>query len=382
MSQFVWFKVLFGNKLYEWSEKHYLTFPTTPNSQQAKQAAAKYASARVMLFGAGVTLDRIELGDDLEPQNTTYVTNPQAFTPGFAAPGGPIQPPPGPPGVSKPPTLILPPFQPPGVNKPLGGGDLIPGINVPAPAQQPRVIPPLIGGPTSSPVDGSFISFAAPPGGAAFNPELGPEAEDVGPVNPIADFPYSTLLIRKEAAVGPIVYHAPLYLSGNPDFVQIPTSDRPQDPVWWFSWGSLRITLGLQASNYGMKVLLRSGPQNQLANVLGVTVDLNNHWVFIIDQLAPPIGSQVQISGVKGNIPSQVNGHRYVSSVTGAQDFGVAVPPVPPGWFWKGGGQVLLRQYQVVPYTRWFIRSFTHRKRGDSQAGIRGRKHAPRSLST
>ncbi len=210
-----------------------------------------------------------------------------------------------------------------------------------------------------------------------------------GPEGSFADFPYADLMARKEAADGAsgVVYHSQYYVACNPDQIQRSAQFPPQDGgAWSDAWVQKFTPLFAPTagtSPYGMKVLLRSGDQSPIFNVVNITVNGSNQFVVTLDN-APnfALGAQVTIRGVKGSIASTVNGARVTGAVSVGSTFLVGSGvTAPAGWVYRYGGTVQLRTYGVINYTNLLFDKYTHRKRGNSLFGVRGRKSSHRVSS-
>lgn len=224
-----------------------------------------------------------------------------------------------------------------------------------------------------------------PAAGSCYNPAFN-NAYQAGEGN-ITDFSYSDLMCRKEAAVGGgIVYHSTYYVQGNPDVVQRTNVFPIADAVWLPAFTQFVRTCfggpGNAQTNYGMKVLDRSNASPTL-KVTGVTLNAGNQFVVAYNgDLGLQAGNSVKITGVKGNISSQINGVRFAGQPLAAGSFTVTGLTAPAGWTYKTGGTVAKRLYTVVAYTNLLQSRQTHRKRGASGFGVRGRRFAHRSTST
>lgn len=233
---------------------------------------------------------------------------------------------------------------------------------------------------------------AQPAAGLCYNPAFNPVggvSPFPGPEGNVADFAYADLLCRKEANVpgDGNVYHSGYYIACNPDAAQEQDIFPPNNAIWRPAFDALRTFAyappGGAPNNYGMKVLDRSAVDSPSYNVVGVSVNANSQFVYVINGTpAWAAGTQVTIKGIKGLTPSQVNGIRFITTFTPPSTFVVNFPLAPAGWVYKGGGTVQQRTFSVIPYSNLIMDKWTHHKRGDSLFGVRGRRFAHRSTST
>ncbi len=413
MSLFCHFTLVLGLEPYTWSERHYFTQNLAVTDDNANKWALDYVRYRAALLGIDVAALYCELGDDMFPQSTKWAdagpilinTSPQVpqppsggglnlpFFPGFPNrfPGFPSTP-------SVPNLNFQGTIKPP-QNKPvhiqgaedisgaavaarviagLGSGGTDPTTPVPTPTLDSLAAADAVTAGANQVLGTSDKNFAPPPDGQAYNPAFNGLAN----VPSTPDFPYANVLVRKEAAVNDVVYQASTYLAGNPDYVQRPNITVPVDPDWLAAW-KLFVQFLTQSGRYGMKVKFRGGAQSPIEAVENITVDAGNHFVLHTIQAVPwPAGAQIQVSKVKGTIPSQISGERFILARPDANTIVLAQPLAPPGWQVLFGGYVQLTSFTVVPYSNLLLRKFTHRKRGVTQAGVRGRKRTKRSTST
>ncbi len=374
---------------YAFRESHYL--PNAANTQDltGQNLALRCARARVNLLGLGVVLAYVEMEDEDKPGSTVLLA-PQIIQMGAPAPGGlgagnvQVK---GfyqerPDVMTDPKDFALPPTisETVAITQNAGQQAVIGAQASAVPPNdtmgQPKVYPPRGG--IGGGMQGGSGGQMPPPIGTPYNPDLGIEIGDE-PEN--ADFAYSDVKIRRESWAVPVVYHSTAYLAGNPDVMQIVGNQTMVDPAWiraFNTYADLMVT-----GQYGQKVLNRTTGVGRRQIVLSISLDNANRFVLHMatPQTSWKAGTRLLLSGNKGSVPSLVNGPKVILSKTDDFNFVLATPLAPAGWLFGEPGTASMDNHIILPYSKWFLQGFTHRKRGNKENNLRGRKSAKRSSS-